>query len=479
MRRLMISCLVVILLAPLFIAVSPSPVHAFCNDGTFKCRDQGHRAINDTALDFLSPGIRSRIKDKNRDQDSGLSADRPELHFTNCLFTRSTDYIRSQYDQVVAAVWPSPFAVPSDSFTATMRWGQLLHPVQDFYSHSPWVDPRPVGLGFGTTYPRRLLDSGLGNWRRLTSYEKLFPADPVHSDIVAIQGNYWGTGDLPRDVAGNPTSAVPNVDFRSRYRGLMTASAEPFTNELGQCPPAGVRVIQDGEDETCKSKWNVCIRHGGFVFDCWDLVGTNDRPIYDNCLQHDADSRPNWRAAFDSAVAQTEHEWCRLLNMTRDRGSYDAASILMALWVARDDRPYATPHPAGTACAPERKRSSDLRLTIEVEPRVYPNKLNLSFVAYTADFRQSVRTVIRTGGKTRASLDICINSDDRLLTTLWGWSDMIGGRDGSFDPWEPVLTGMTKSFTGPIFPSAEQVSATRDLRLKVKLSPDPSWDCRT
>jgi hypothetical protein len=60
-----------------------------------------------------------------------------------------------------------------DSPEATRRWGELLHPVQDFYSRSAWVDPVPVGLGFGTTHRARLLDDGLGNWRIIRPYQPL------------------------------------------------------------------------------------------------------------------------------------------------------------------------------------------------------------------------------------------------------------------------------------------------------------------
>jgi hypothetical protein len=479
-QRFMTSCMVALLVAPFLVLGSASPAHAFCVEKflviSWYCTEQGHDTITDEALDFVSPSLRSRIKDKNTDQDGeGTEAD-PELHFTNCLFTKSTDYIRNQYDQLISAVRPSPIPIPTDTALATMRWGQLLHPVQDFYSHSPWVDPIPVGLGFGTTYPRRLLDSGLGNWRRLGPYEKLFPADPLHSDIVTVQGNLFGIIDLPRDQSGNPKSAVPNVwpFYSDRQRGLMTASSSPFTNGDGQCPPPGQAPgATPWFEPTCIDNQSVCIRHGGSR--CSD-------PIFQNCLHHDVDSRPHWKAAFDSAVAQTEHEWCRLLHMTSNRGSFDAASVLMALWVARDDRPGATPHPAGTPCAPERKRGVAVRLTVAVEALQQPDWPNLSFVAYTGDFRQSVRVLIRSDNGVE-NLNICMNDGDSLLTTLWGWSDkhpaLFGGQFGVFDLEETVLKGTTREFPGPILMGMEQVTTTPDLRLKVTLSPDPSPSCPT
>ncbi|BCW72426.1 hypothetical protein NicSoilB8_34700 [Arthrobacter sp. NicSoilB8] len=155
----------------------------------------------------------------------------------------------------------------------------------------------------------------------------------------------------------------------------------------------------------------------------------------------------------------------------------------MALWVA----PNTTPHPAGTPCAPEHKRDIDLSLTIEVESaRGSPNSpifdpTNLVFVAYTGDFRQSVRTHVVTGRKTTRSLDVCINRDDTLVATLWGWLDqgyssLLGGGDNSYDPWEPVLGGMTKSFAGPNL-SIEEEWRNADLRLKLKIEPDLSNDC--
>lgn len=505
MRR-MIAAWTIPLVLPLLVVSLAPPAHAFCEDKWIGyCSEGGHNEITDSALDFLSQGIRSAIRQANTDQDSE-AGNLPERHFTNCLFTKSTDYIRSQYDEVVAAIGPSGPDESVDSQTATLRWGQLLHPVQDFYSHSAWVDPVPVGLDFGTTHARRLLDSRLTNWRRLEAYQKLFPTDSANDDIVVVQGDYWPRGvvDLPRNYSGNPTSAVPFIepfwttspsgtlaldlpshDYKLRYRGLMTASAAPFANGNGQCPPAGViETGADGNDATCLSRESVCIRHGDRAR-CSLLWGVNGYPIYDNCMQHDYDSRRDWRAAFDSAIAQTEHEWCRLLNLTRDQGGFPASSIPMALWVSRDDRPYSTPHPLGTACAPERKGPIHLRLNIEAEVLGSASNPSLSFVAYTDDFRQSVRKLSRWSTEMSGTLDICLNPTDTLVTTLQGWEDSAWvGYGGRFDPYEPVLAGLTRAWSGSALASAEGAaplfldSSNADLRLRLLVSPDASLeDC--
>ena len=163
------------------------PGRGVCLGATVHCRGQGHKAITQKALGFLGPGLVARIIDKNVDQDGGDTAGQPDLHFTNCLFAKSSFYIQDQYRNIMAALTSEP---TPDTTTATLRWGQLLHPVQDFYSHSNWVDPEPMGLGFGTTHDGFLLDAGLANWRPIEPYQPLFSGE--FADILPVEGEYSG-----------------------------------------------------------------------------------------------------------------------------------------------------------------------------------------------------------------------------------------------------------------------------------------------
>jgi hypothetical protein len=478
MRRLIAVCALVLLTVILTVGITPN-AQAFCG-GDFNPFCAGHSEMTNDALSFLSPGIRDRVEESNLSQDEGDAFERPERHFQSCLFTKSTDYIRGQYDEMISALSPASES-GVDSATATERWGRLFHPIQDFYSHSAWVDPVPGGLGFGTTHRPRLLDHWLGNWRRIEPYDRLFPNDDHHSDIVAVEGNIppgFVSIDLPRDAEDNPTSAVPIVRPADgpELRGLMTSVSrseplevpEPDEN-FSQCPPPSVV----GAD-TCLDIDSICIRHGGDECrNALDLIGDNQIPIWNNCLQHDGDSRPYYDEAYRAALAQTRHEWCRLLHMLRNQKGYDAASVPLALWV----NPGSSPHPPGTACS--RPRTSSRSVLVTFEGAVLANSdANLSVVVYTGDFQRSVQRVSEDRSTISGSVKICVSSPDRIAITMWGWKDFpLVGDSGSFDPIEPVLKGGTQTVSGPFEGVTNGDWQSTDLRLEYAVSsamPDSS-----
>lgn len=73
----------------------------------------------------------------------------PERHFTNETFQKSTQRLIDLREEVLELVRRD---VP-DGNTARIRLGQALHTVQDFYSHSNWVELGNTGINsvFGTS----------------------------------------------------------------------------------------------------------------------------------------------------------------------------------------------------------------------------------------------------------------------------------------------------------------------------------------
>lgn len=515
MRRIIAALITLTVLPALMLAATPAPeANAFCTKLGPTCRDDGHDAITRDALRFLSPSLVDRVVQKNVAQDAGDTSGRPELHFSNCLFEESTAYIQSQYQKIIAAIAPTTTATP-DTASATTWWGQLLHTVQDFYSHSSWVDPEPVGLGFGTTHAKHLLDAGLVNWRSIRPYASLFPGSGPFSDIVALEGNRnppeglialqhdqfghptlvptytplspdavdTGTGDtvrtgtawhapsifipmgtrLPDDALHAGTAWLDPSNFFKTYRGLMTAVSEPLNTVEQKCPPAN--------GTNCLDEASTCIRHGGMGFVVHGECATTFprlRPIWDNCFNHDRSVRPNHDDAFDMAVAQTRHEWCRLLHMLRDQKGYDAASVPIALWV----RSNATMHPPGTQCgerAPERAS-----VTVEYKG-VWSRSVGVStFVAYTDDFRQSFRDTGERARSMRGSGQICIEPDasKTIAATMWGY-------DKSAFFGQIVRIGTTVELHGPNYPTGVQTASSQDVRLEVSVKRDthPAAKC--
>jgi hypothetical protein len=487
MRRLS-TCLAALVVLPLtqIVATATAPAaNAFCTEVALVqyCTKSGHNAITRKALGFLSPALLSRVIDKNVDQDSGNTGDDPVLHFSNCLFSSSTYYIRDQYRQLLNAVAPD-FTLRPDTSTATLRWGQLLHTVQDFYSHSSWVDPEPIGLGFGTTHPRYLLDAGENNWRQLKPYEPVFRGGS-YDDILPTEGRYTdGILGLPMDSHGHPTSVVPRIvdfsrhatptgtstlvtpDLFKEYRGLMTAVSRPLDPQHQQCPPA------NGTD--CLRNTDTCIRHGGG--ECYQL--DHFPPIWLNCFNHDRPIRDYHNVAFDTAVAQTRHEWCRVLNMLRDQSGFRAASVPITLWT----KPSASIHPPGTSCA-EESPPGHASVTVHFSGawRRSANRVVSSFAAYSSDFRQSFRQVTSGDVLVRGKGQICIDPQHphAIVATMWGFevNDLSGRK--FMAPNDPVRIGVTVISNGPDTPTATVDGASEDLQFAVRVTRDavPAAEC--
>src|SRR5688572_656443 len=129
------ACAALLLLAGPIVQRAPeSRTYAFENGGW---GGEGHKEITGSALDFLWPSLVSLLVEKNNDEDVGDASDMPERHFTNCRFQESAVYVNQRYFGAMV------FASNRNTRDAVTYFGLLLHGVQDFYSHSAWVDPPP------------------------------------------------------------------------------------------------------------------------------------------------------------------------------------------------------------------------------------------------------------------------------------------------------------------------------------------------
>jgi hypothetical protein len=373
------------------------PATSFSVDG----RRNVHRKITDAALDFLRSEIVEVIDDANRGEDHGDSFDFPERHFNNCLNRETVGYINHRYRWTVASLAQRRARV------AATQLGMALHSAQDFYAHSAWVDPAPIGLGFGRP-DSPLIESGVERWSLPGAYERL------RDDVVMIQGDPppGVTIDLPRDGAGRPISAVPIVTMAGgTYRGLMTGTAGPISFATQQCPPVG---------SDCWSIESVCIRHAeprnepdGKEEMRRCIKNTDNPEIYENCFHHDDPRRPRHDAAVAAAVRQTAHEWCRLLHLARADTSGRAVAMLLGLWVEPD----SSPHPVGTPCAPRERGSVEVALTTPFTSHDASDH-NVA-VLYTTDLTRSTRVQYERGKAQWVRL--CVAPGDTVLLALWGW----------------------------------------------------------
>ena len=172
------------------------PVHAFCNNLDLslvndaldlvnqepidlECTEAGHGAAH-RELSFLRPGVLASIWMGNIEQDlPGFlygNAALESAHFDSCRFPESTERIRSLYTAAIGGLDP---ATP-DLILATLSFGRLLHPVQDFYAHSNYVELLEGTYGpWGYVHPEFLLDTGTGPFRPLEPLS-LVPVSYTH-----------------------------------------------------------------------------------------------------------------------------------------------------------------------------------------------------------------------------------------------------------------------------------------------------------
>lgn len=355
-----------------------------------------HERVTRNAYPFMADDVLKEVVDGNEDEDQGDAADLAERHAQNCRFRDTADYINLRYRQVVDALRDPR---PCDPNRAPRLFGHLLHGIQDFYSHSNWIPTPPQGLGIR----HRILDSGLGLWPQPDRYSLLF------DDVVFVEGDPppGFSIRLPSDSNGRVSSAVPIVLDRRipnsprRYRGLMTSAAPRNTGDQ-LCPPC---------KESCDiaTPENVCLRHGGT-----NSSGTSVRNFEGKGRMNlDGEGDGDWFEARHYARLQTRHEWCRLLNLSRDLDpTFVAAGRLLGTWV-KTDSGAITPHIPDTPCA--RGAARRHRVEISATPGTDAPS-TVPFVVFRSDFTSSARTIVAP--QSTETLRICGNTDEKIAATV-------------------------------------------------------------
>jgi hypothetical protein len=473
---------------------------AFCNEYTFlgiplNCDGGGHPHVTRDGLSFLWPDVREMTVDAGVAQDAGdTNADDDRRHFDSCRLREAASYVNGRHNDVVSALsGPNP-----DNEAAIRSFGRLLHTVQDFYAHSDWIQLLGTPSGPVAT---QLVAGGTGYW---TEFE---PLGVIREDLKIM------SGELPTDPdTGLPylpdgytiseplDSSMPLITTpdQEEYRALVTGWNVPgrYPDIPGQ-EDDGDGACVDARPTTVCDVYG-CPRTGKLVHgaepdesphpDCEgiDFESCTSRPCLNSyptfvCLNHDSSGRPDFTRAYNSAVVQTQFEWCRLLNLLKDNaGDYHSASIPMALWV-QDDEPgdASTPHPFGSACRVDTSSGvkGPIGVTVSVPAMqratdLGPFPVVSSFVTYSGDFKDSSRTrsapmVLDDDVVTNpvSARTLCLSASDTLAMTVQGWIDIplplfttIGAWDASL---EPAIHGVTLSFAGPTF-GAGPHNATSD-----------------
>lgn len=255
--------------------------------------EPNHEEITTNALSFLRPDLLAALQVANVETDIEFVLVNAN-HFDDCNFTGGSQVVSSSQAEAVSALDPSLVEAGAD-LLAIRAFARSLHALQDFYAHTNWIE-----LG-GTM----LVDDSLGAFPTLSPYLPI-----ASSGFVVVQGPKPKKAALTRDDdAAYPESAVVTVRLNKAPRALGLISGTVDYEEGDFCPES------------------VAMTHEQLNKDKSSNLGREQQ----------------YEAAKALAILQTEHEWCRLSELTRAAWG-DAGTARLSSWVA----PGATP----PACAP-------------------------------------------------------------------------------------------------------------------------------
>jgi hypothetical protein len=239
------------------LVVSPANrTQAFTTDTLFTSGN--HEAATSVLRPFLRSGVYDDIVDEHADwADDGERQEVPWIHADDCAFGETAMQINSFQARAVTRLAPGGLLNP---WAASDLFGRSLHPIQDFYSHSNWVE-----LGFPVAQTARASDlvdfgtrlagpDGLGPWatpgplglvrKGIRSADFVTPTALAQSasgflEVVDVNGDDqtdaadatvsdfkadWQVGLMPHPTQRGKAGFVPGVDTSSdgQFTSLLT-----------------------------------------------------------------------------------------------------------------------------------------------------------------------------------------------------------------------------------------------------------------
>jgi hypothetical protein len=433
-------------LAMLLLALHAAPAAAFCELGAgHPCGDQipslppkCHTEITQEGLSFLRASLVREIVSGNLHMDHEHGNERWE-HGDSCEFATmgsQVNYILTnpEGDGEVEAVLVDGTCLPTscdtdhvdqksvtgllnprepDPVFAARTFGNALHPIQDIYSHSNWLE---------TFY------------RHAIRVEEI----PLMEPTVDL----WFTQPwvpLPVPAAALSRLGVDGVVFAEENGYDDWPWGGPLQNRV-------VTIDQSTQWAAIWSDTNTfvedeCVDDMGASH---DVINKDDSCQMDPSYHHEDDHY----AAAALATRQTSQEWCRLLHLTFAQWSSAGAASAMGFWVDPDAPKTGpgSPHPPGTQC--EASAPGPVEITVDVDSirvlndREEEGRLNFVLSLFTHDFTRSDRSAVSIGlhtddavigdGFSPAPLTLCLSEEqaNAAVATVQGWVDMPGGEIG-------------------------------------------------
>jgi hypothetical protein len=245
-------------------------------------KEPNHQEMMAEALGFLHPDILAALTAANVSTDAQFALV-SAYHFDDCNFSESSTLVATHQAAAVKALDPSQTSTETDAAAIT-SFGLSLHIVQDFYSHSNWVELGAEGL----------VDDSMGPFPTMNGYALLAP-----SGIQIVEGTPPSQTAVYRPIgAPYPDNAIVYAVTNGTKRlGLFSGSVD---YEPGDKCPIQIRMNHDDLNK-------------------------------DNSLNPGRVEQ--FTKAKALAVQQTRHEWCRLVTLTQAAWG-DAGEQRLSTWVA-------------------------------------------------------------------------------------------------------------------------------------------------
>jgi hypothetical protein len=282
-----------------------------------------HEEITSTALSFLKADIVHHIMRANEMMDLNPLYSFPrKYHFDGCDFRQSVKYINEEFSVAVKLLNPAAFK----SGDASNAFGSLLHVVQDFYSHSNWVD-----LG-----GRDLVDEGNGFWADFRPFTKV-------KGIYLVQGE-----------------SVPNQFTLNREGKVVTVTDRATGKNTAGIISGSTYLSDDCPDKIALGHWDPHYIFGKKVdIGQWPTgIGSQNKG---EGLNKDQQDRPGFSLAKTLSIKQTVHEWCRLVSLVDNAYSMEGVDYLVGAWVSNYDKAIA-------ACSTSVQPAKETNMPIIVSP---------------------------------------------------------------------------------------------------------------
>lgn len=335
-----------------------------------------HEQITSEALSFLTPSALSVVQEWNVNVDvfdiaTGLQ--HPEHHFDGSAFSQSVAFINSEYHDAVEKMNPAAHPRTGEIVDAMKHFGTLLHPVQDFYAHTNWIenvtrvydkDEEPLVDTHMTYWDQGKFEpyADISPWPKGYTVNGIFSRDEIPI-VLVLQGD-GPTGLFFSDGVPIPPGLISRSEA-SGSSGVDRTLGFHYFNFIDESPFRDFRFLVSGDYEG-EPSFAPTSGHRGVACYRSTIEGT---PILDGCVQNglklshedytlpngdvnrgfakdrpirkDGTEEPYFDLAVKYATRQTRHEFGRLVRLVNSQYGSNAVRTLFQVIVQPNAAAYA------------------------------------------------------------------------------------------------------------------------------------------